>query len=277
MSEHRSWISDTWGKLNEQPKTIVDDRSQLIHEESRIPEFIKARRAFLDGVHLPSGATLLEVGCGPVPYVDVTLEKLGPSGKWIGIDSTHGFVEESREILAARGATNGEFISADARSLPVDDGIADAVIADKILIHVAPIEQAISEMVRVAKPGAWLGACDSDSDGLLVHASDLELTRRILRYNGDQRASPKACCQTAAAFHKLGLTNVHRRGFLSVMSDPNEPFVPHIIRHWADRAALAGVVDQEEADRWYHDAMSQTETNSLMVAFPLILTFGQKS
>lgn len=276
MREQSTWISDTWGKLNEHSSGIVSDRSQLIHEESHVPEFIEARQVFLQGVRLKPGATLVEVGCGPIPYADVTLEALGPNGKWIGIDSTDGFVEESRQILAAKGATNGEFISADARSLPLDDESADGVIADKMLIHVAPIEQAVSEMIRVARPNAWVGACDSDSDGLLVNASDLKLSRRILRYNGDQRASPKAAGQTAAAFHNLGLTSIHRRGFLIVMSDPNEPFVPHIIRHWADRAALAGVVKQEEADRWYNDAMSQADSSSLMVAFPLFLTFGQK-
>jgi len=277
MKDERTWLSDSWGKLNEYSNAVVDDRSQLIHEESWVPEFIEARRVFLDGVKAKAGSTLVEIGAGPIPYVDVTLERLGPGGRWIGIDSTVGFIEESKEILAQKGATNTHFEVGDVRSLPLENEIADAVIADKLLIHVAPIEQGVSEMIRVARPGAWIGSCDSDSDGLLVNASDLEITRRILRYNGDQRPTPKAACQTAGVFHSLGLKNVHRRGFLILMTSLEQPFVPHIIRHWANRAVEASVIDQATADNWCEDAMNQSQTSSVLVAFPLILTFGQKT
>ncbi|MGQ0532126.1 MAG: methyltransferase domain-containing protein [Caulobacteraceae bacterium] len=270
------WKSDDWGVLNTHPDDEIARLSQLVCEEASIPGFIEARRFALEALRLKQGATLVELGVGPAPYAEVTMPVLGPTGTWIGIDSTAGFVRDAHARAARVGGCQAHFQCADAREAPVASGSADAAFADKLLIHVAPISRVVREMVRIVRPGGWVAACDAEGDALFIHASDLSVSRRILRHCAQVRPTSNAASLAAEAFAREGLVDVERRGFMILMSDTSFAFVPHIVRHWASRAAAAGAITAEEGQNWLRDVLGKEETNSVLVCFPLIVTWGSK-
>jgi SAM-dependent methyltransferase len=270
------WASDSWGSLDAESPDEVDKRSGLIDTQSELPPFRETRAFLLEAVHADRTSTLVELGCGPLPYLEQTMAALGSEGRWIALDSTTAFIEEGRRRAAAAGWENVELHVGDARALPFADESASAAIADKLLIHVAPLSQVVSEMVRVTRRGGWVGACDADADGMLILASDLARTREILRVNADGRPSPRAASQTAAVLHDCGLTDIGRRSFLATMQDPREPFVERLVRHWAGRTVSAGVITAEEAAEWVADVMSYATKHALLVGFPLIVSWGRR-
>jgi len=270
------WRSDDWGVLDTHPDDEIARLSRLVCEEASIPGFIDARRFALEALRLEPGSTLVELGVGPAPYAGVTMPLLGPTGTWIGIDSTSGFVRDAQVRAAQVGGCQAQFHCADARSVPLPSASADAAIADKLLIHVAPISQVVREMVRIVRPGGWVAACDAEGDALFVHASDLSLSRRILRHCAELRPTSNAASLAAEEFSREGLVDVQRRGFMIVMSDKSFSFVPHIVEHWAARSAAAGVITDLEAQTWLRDVLGKEETSSVLVCFPLIVTWGRK-
>jgi ubiquinone/menaquinone biosynthesis C-methylase UbiE len=270
------WKSDDWGGLNAYPDKEIARLSRLVCEEASVPEFILARRFAHEALRLKQGDTLVELGVGPAPYAEVTMPALGPTGKWIGIDSTAGFVRDAQERAALVGGCQTLFKCADAREAPVESGSADAAFADKLLIHVSPISQVVREMVRIVRPGGWVASCDAEGDALFIHASNLSVSRRILRHCAEVRPTSNAASLAAEAFAREGLVDVERRGFMILMSDTSITFVPLIVRHWAARAAAAGVITAEEEQDWVSDVLGKQETKSVLICFPLIVTWGRK-
>lgn len=94
------------------------------------------------------GKRVLEVGCGTGLVLE-PLSKIASSA--VGIDLSEGMLEKARE----RGLTVHQ---ASATALPFSDGSFDTVVSFKVLAHIQEIRQAISEAVRVLRPGGHLVA-----------------------------------------------------------------------------------------------------------------------
>ena len=89
--------------------------------------------------HLPSGATILEVGCG-AGHVAAQLSKRGFDV--IGIDSDKEIVSQARHL-------NIRIISANWPDIDVDR--VDAVVFTRSLHHISPLPEAISKAQNVLK------------------------------------------------------------------------------------------------------------------------------
>jgi SAM-dependent methyltransferase len=117
---------------------------------------------------------VLDLGCGPG---SITVG-LGPRA--IGLDR-HPVTVPGLPVVAGDGAR-----------LPFRDGSFDAVYANAVLQHVPDAAAVVSEVRRVAGPGAVVGLGDVDWDARLLHPADplLERGQRIqeaLRDGGDVR------------------------------------------------------------------------------------------
>ena len=92
------------------------------------------------------GRELLEVGCG----TGLILERVARFAKRAeGIDLSPGMLQLARE----RGL---EVREGDCKRLPFDDASFDVVYSFKVLAHVPQVEDALSEMLRVLRPGGHL-------------------------------------------------------------------------------------------------------------------------
>ena len=133
-------------------------------ELSQLPPGVTARFAGIGNPHaiapLPSGATVVDIGCGAGMDLLLAARRIGPAGRAIGVDMT-----EAMRACAAAGATacglsNVDLRDGDATDLPLDDGRVDVVISNGVLNLVPAKARAVAEIARVLRPGGRLQIAD---------------------------------------------------------------------------------------------------------------------
>ena len=104
---------------------------------------------------LPFNAKILELGCGPAHLWKECTNRI-PAGWDVTLsDLSSGMVDAAWRNLVTTGR-NFKFKEMDAQSIPCEDGMFDAVIANHMLYHVPDRRKAITEIKRVLKPRGCL-------------------------------------------------------------------------------------------------------------------------
>jgi SAM-dependent methyltransferase len=130
--------------------------------------------------NLRPGEVVVDLGCGGGLDVFLAAQKVGPSGKAIGLDMTPEMIERARSAAGRVGAANVEFHLAPIDKLPLPDGSVDCLISNCV-INLAPDKGAVfREMFRVLKPGGRVAV----SDMALKKPLPPELASDLLAYVG---------------------------------------------------------------------------------------------
>jgi arsenite methyltransferase len=130
--------------------------------------------------NLRLGEVIVDLGSGGGLDVFLAAQKIGPTGRAIGIDMTPEMIERARANAAAAGYTNVEFHLANIDRLPLPDASADCVISNCVL-NLAPDKPAVfREIFRVLKPGGRLAVSDIALKGDLPES----IARSLAAYVG---------------------------------------------------------------------------------------------
>lgn len=105
------------------------------------------RREVLRRNGLSAGMTLVDVAAGTGLVTVAGVELVGPSGRVIAVDPSPGMLAELRKKVSV------ETIEAFAEAIPLPDAQADFVSMGYALRHVDHLDRALSEYLRVLKPG----------------------------------------------------------------------------------------------------------------------------
>ena len=102
---------------------------------------------------LPSGATVVDVGCGAGMDLLLAARQVGPTGKAIGVDMTAAMTERARASAREAGLANVEVRLGDALALPVDSETVDVVVSNGVINLTPDKDRAFAEVFRILKPG----------------------------------------------------------------------------------------------------------------------------
>src|SRR5829696_2144122 len=131
----------------------------------------------------PPPASVLDVGCG----TGLLASRLAQAGYAVtGIDPSPGMLE----ILRAR-VPDVVAVEGSGTALPFDDGVFDLVLSVATFHHIADpgeVRRALSEMVRVARPGGRILVWDHNPRNPYWG----RLMARVPQDSGDERLIPEA-------------------------------------------------------------------------------------
>jgi ubiquinone/menaquinone biosynthesis C-methylase UbiE len=115
-----------------------------------------ATRELIELCHIGGGAYVLDVGCGVGATPCYLARAVGC--RVMGVDLLDSMVEQARRRARAEGVQDRvEFSVGDARDLPFEDNAFDVVITESLNVFFDDKAHAMSEYVRVVKPGGYVG------------------------------------------------------------------------------------------------------------------------
>jgi len=152
---------------------------------------------------LEEGDVVVDLGSGAGFDCFLAAQRVGPTGRVIGVDMTPEMLDRARANAARDRVTNVEFRLGEIESLPVADGTADMVISNCVINLSTDKPRVFREALRVLKPGGRLMV----SDLVLGQPLPASVARSVAAYAG---------CIAGALLKEDYLAAIRDAGFASV-------------------------------------------------------------
>jgi len=258
-----------------QPKGYVDPEflsiigNQLNHIKKRSYAFMQ----------IQSGHRLLDLGCGPGTDTISLAQLVGTNGQVIGADYDEAMIAEAEQ--RAEQANVNAWVShkcADAMSLPFETDYFDSCRSERLFQHLLNPAQALSEMIRVTKPGGWVVVADSDWGSFSTDSDETDIERRLARFLAE------SCLHNGYSGRKLyrlfkqqSLVDVSFEAF--PVATPNYALSRHGTQaEKVEQDALkAGVITSEELYRWQASLEQADSEGTYFCSLNVILLAGRKN
>jgi ubiquinone/menaquinone biosynthesis C-methylase UbiE len=135
---------------------------------------------------LEPGIGVLDVGTGTGVFLPYLLGVIGDDGRVTAIDIADRMLLRSRDKGLSWG-NNVEYLCADVMSIPLDDGIYNAVVCYSSFPHFQDKPRALAETYRVLRPGGRLLICHTSSRESINHLHcQIEEVRHDMLPGGDE-------------------------------------------------------------------------------------------
>jgi ubiquinone/menaquinone biosynthesis C-methylase UbiE len=222
----------------------------------RMTEAARAyKRQALDHLGIQPGHAILDVGCGPGDDVRDIARMVGATGKGVGVDCDYQMIAEAwRRLGPGYTHRNVEFRVCDAHRLPFAASSFDGCRSDRAFQHLADPASALTEMIRVLRPGARIVVSDPDWETLTIDTPERAITRRIVSYIADHFVRHGWMGrQLPRLFKAQGLSEVYAEPAVVTVTSFELADTLWSLSKNAERCRDAGVITAAELAGWLRD------------------------
>jgi ubiquinone/menaquinone biosynthesis C-methylase UbiE len=174
--------------------------------------------------YLRPGMRVLDVGCG-AGSITVGFAPAVSPGEVVGIEIDEGQVDLGSNRATQMGLHNVRFEPGDVHSLPYPDASFDAAFAHAVIEHVDRPQHAVEEMLRVVKPGGFIGIRTTAAGGILFAPMTPPLREAwdiYLRFRQHNGGNPFIGAHLKTLLRDAGVASVKWSASYDVWSTPEE-------------------------------------------------------
>lgn len=154
---------------------------------------------------LQAGQTVLDLGSGGGIDCFLAAQRVGASGRVIGVDMTPSMIEKANRNKAKLGVTHVEFRQGQIEALPVESETVDVVISNCV-INLSPDKVAVfREAYRVLKPGGRLAVSDMVTQGRFSPQARADMAAWAGCVTGAEDVSDYVSAMRAAGFNHVSV------------------------------------------------------------------------
>jgi SAM-dependent methyltransferase len=233
-------------------------------------DILNQSRADDDPAHFPNtlawidaqpGERVLEVGCGNGAVARALVRQVPQVGEIVAVDASDAMIAEARRRSAGKdGAVT--FQVADAQQLPFSSASFDRAYTMETLVIVPDPYQAFQELARVTRPGGHICIWETDCDMRAILGSDLDLTRRLMRFVGDHEYNGAVARQAIGWCKERGWA-VQVIPAVSVSEDLSTRLAA-LLHEWLADAQGAGILTEDETKRLLADIHHRQEAGTFL-------------
>jgi SAM-dependent methyltransferase len=197
------------------------------------------------------------------------------SGRVIATDKSTDMVAAASERCASLDQVSAQ--QGDVTALAHDDASYDAVTCTQVLLYVADVDKAISEMTRVLKPGGKLAILETDWHGTVMNSNYPEITDRIYASWDQAVPSPNLPRRLTGLMRNAGCSDIYAEAIplLNNEFDPTNFSVSSL--DWLSGSAYKqGAITKEESKTWRDDLMALGQNGEYFFCVNRFLFVGNK-
>jgi ubiquinone/menaquinone biosynthesis C-methylase UbiE len=218
----------------------------------------------------------LEVGCGAGDDAIVLARRLA-GGAVTGLDPSCTMTATATARTEGSGLPL-HFITGSGYELPFADASFDGVCSLMTFDILAHPEQALQEMVRVAKPGGRVMVSASDHGSFVIDAPDRTLTRALIEGFCDGMHSGWIGRQLPGMFSRCGLGAIEVTPDTVTLRAADYPVVrPIVLENMVRAAQTHGRIGADEGQRWLNALDDAHACGSFFAASTFFIVSGVKA
>jgi SAM-dependent methyltransferase len=238
-------------------------------------------RALIGQLGLRPGHQAIDLACGPSGVLDLLSEGVGPGGQVLGLDANPAHVALAREFVAERGLANATVVEGDARHTGRPAGSFDVVHARLVLVTIPDPAEVVAEMVRLARPGGWVG-CE-EADGLFLCQPPLpawdRLTEAFLAVWGQDGADIHLGRRLPEMLRAAGLVDVGVTGRADAypVGHSRRTIHPDLVQSMRAKVLQRGLLGERELDELVAGVRAHLDDpGTLVIPHLYVLAWGRK-
>jgi SAM-dependent methyltransferase len=159
---------------------------------------------------LHEGETVLDLGSGAGADVLISAQRVGPTGRAMGLDMTDEMLDLARANAAEAGVENVEFRKGYLEAMPVDDGSVDVIISNCVINLSGDKPQVMREAARVLRAGGRFAVSDVIADPGMDDATRADMQQWTGCVAGALTEAEFHAALTAAGFEDVEIRPTHR-------------------------------------------------------------------
>jgi SAM-dependent methyltransferase len=266
-------MQDVYSIITEIDAAAVEQLATAIEVSAADPQHRAMVGAYLADLDPPTGARVLEIGCGTGAIARMIAAWPGIR-EVLGTDPSPILIDRARHLSV--GLANLAFQQADGREVPVADSTFDLAVVHRVLSHAPAPEQLLAEAHRALRPGGQVVVFDGDYATITLATGDDDplqvcVAAMVSAFVNDPYVVRRLPTMIGAA----GFTQVQTRSYGFVQTHDAD-YMVSIADRGADALAARGRIGSDLAEALKAEARRRVETGSFFGHIAYASVIGRK-